>query len=85
LDLYSILLLGVYWSRVLWDLDPRVTALARPRSNCTTKLQTHPLVREGALHQETHNCQIEKKNLVMGSRREPDNKTHWPTDRRSQI
>jgi hypothetical protein len=25
-----------------------VTALARPRSNCTSKLQTRPLVREGA-------------------------------------
>jgi hypothetical protein len=29
------------WTREL-------TALARPRSNCTTKLQTHPLVREGS-------------------------------------
>jgi hypothetical protein len=37
----------------------------------TSKLQTHPLVREGALHQETHNCQTEKKDLVMGSRQEP--------------
>jgi hypothetical protein len=27
--------------------DPRVTALARPRSNGTSKLQTRPLVREG--------------------------------------
>jgi hypothetical protein len=53
---------------VLRDLDLRVTALARPRSNCTSKLQTHPLVREGAQHQETHNCQTEKKNLVISSR-----------------
>jgi hypothetical protein len=36
--------------RVLRDFDPRMTALARPRSNCTSKLQTHPLVREGATH-----------------------------------
>jgi hypothetical protein len=26
------------------ELDPRVTALAKPRINCTSKLQTHPLV-----------------------------------------
>jgi hypothetical protein len=32
---------------VLRDLDARVTALARPSSNCTI-LQTSPLVREGA-------------------------------------
>jgi hypothetical protein len=47
---------------------PRVTALARPRSNCTSKLHIHPLVREGALHQETHNCQTENKDLVISSR-----------------
>jgi hypothetical protein len=39
-----------------------VTALARPRSNCTSKLQTHRLVREGVPHPETRNRQIEKKN-----------------------
>jgi hypothetical protein len=60
------------------DSDPRETALARPRIKCTSKLQTRPLVREGALHQETHKCQIEKKNLVISSRQEP-------TDRWSQI
>jgi hypothetical protein len=49
------------WSWVLRDLDPRVTALARPRSNCTSKLQTHPLVREGDPRQETRNCQTETK------------------------
>jgi hypothetical protein len=38
-----------------------VTALARPRSNGTSKLQTHPLVREGASHEETRNRQTEKK------------------------
>jgi hypothetical protein len=30
------------------DLDPRVTALAKSRSSCTSKVQTRPLVREGA-------------------------------------
>jgi hypothetical protein len=63
------------------DFDPRVTALARTRINCTNKLQMHPLVREGGTHQETRNRQTENKNLVMGSRWEPDTKTDWPTDR----
>jgi hypothetical protein len=62
----------VKYGRVLRDLDPTVTALVRPRSNCTTKLQTYPLVREGAPHQETRNFQTETKTLVMGSRWEPD-------------
>jgi hypothetical protein len=48
-----------------------VTALARSRSNCTSKLQTLPLVREGAPHQETSNHQKDKRNLVMGPRWDP--------------
>jgi hypothetical protein len=44
-----------------------VTALARSRSNCTSKLKTHPLVRKDAPHQETLNRQTKNKNLVMGS------------------
>jgi hypothetical protein len=35
------------WLWVLRDLHLRVIALAMPRSNCSIKLQTHPLVREG--------------------------------------
>jgi hypothetical protein len=54
------------WSWVLWDSDPRVTALARPRSNCTSKLQIHPLVREDAPHQATRNCQYRKKKGKIG-------------------
>jgi hypothetical protein len=46
---------------VLWHLDQRVTALARPRSNCTSKLQICPLVREGVPTKKTANCQTEKK------------------------
>jgi cytochrome c-type biogenesis protein CcmH/NrfF len=65
------------------SLDSSVPALARPRSNCTGKLQTHLLVREGASYQETRNCQTEKNNLVMDRRWELDTKTDWPTDRRS--
>jgi hypothetical protein len=41
------------WSWVLRDFDPRMTALARPRSNYMSKLQTHPIIREDGLHQET--------------------------------
>jgi hypothetical protein len=60
----------------------------RPESDCTgkaqkqlySKLQTHPLVREGAPYQETRNRQRDKRNLVMGSRWDPDTKTDWPTD-----
>jgi hypothetical protein len=29
-----------------------------------SKLQTHPLIRENASHQETRNCQTGNKNLV---------------------
>jgi hypothetical protein len=49
-----------------------------------SKLQTHPLVREGAPQEKIRNCQTENKNMVMGSKREPDTtKTDWPTDRQS--
>jgi hypothetical protein len=37
-----------------WDSDPRMTALARARSNY--KRQTRPLVRESAPHQQIRNC-----------------------------
>jgi hypothetical protein len=43
------------WRWVLRYLDPRVINLARPSSKCTSKLQTHPLVREGAPHHEARN------------------------------
>jgi hypothetical protein len=36
------------------DSDPRMTALARVRSNC--KRQTRPLVRESAPYQQARNC-----------------------------
>jgi hypothetical protein len=36
------------------DSDPRMTALARPSSNC--KRQTRPVVRKSAPHQQTRNC-----------------------------
>jgi hypothetical protein len=52
---------SVCLARVLRYLDLKVITLERPRSNCMSKLQTPPLVREGAPRQETRNCQTEKK------------------------
>jgi hypothetical protein len=43
-----------YLSRVLRQSDPKMSALARARSN--SKRQTRPLLREGAPHQQTRNC-----------------------------
>jgi hypothetical protein len=47
------------WDSKIWpwiprDSDLRTTALARARSNY--KWETHPLVKVGAPHQQTHNC-----------------------------
>jgi hypothetical protein len=46
-----------------------------PESDCTgkaqkqlySKLQTRPLVREGAPHKETLSCPTESENLAMGA------------------
>jgi hypothetical protein len=67
----------IWW--VLLDLGLWVTALTRTGSSCTCKVQTHPLVREGTPHHEICNFQSER-NLVKGSRWEPNAKTDWPTD-----
>jgi hypothetical protein len=48
------------WSWVPQDSVPRMTALARPSSNC--KQQTRPLVTEGAPHYQTRNCLTVTKN-----------------------
>jgi hypothetical protein len=64
-------------SRVSRDLDPKMTALARARSNC--KRQIHPLVREGAPHQQTRDYLTVIKNLVVSPRWVFYSKTHWPT------
>jgi hypothetical protein len=42
-------------SRILLDLDSRITALARPSRNCTNKLQTRPFVIKGA-QQDNRRC-----------------------------
>jgi hypothetical protein len=44
------------WPRISWNLYPRVRALAGPSSNCTDKLQTRPLVRDGAQQEENCKC-----------------------------
>jgi hypothetical protein len=57
-------------ARVLRDLDLKVITLAKPRSNCRSKLQTPPLVGQGT-RQEISNCQTEKKSgygFQMGAR-----------------
>jgi hypothetical protein len=45
------------------DSDLRMTALARTSSSC--KRQTCPLVREGALHHQTHNCPVTGSNPTL--------------------
>jgi hypothetical protein len=45
---------GYKYDIVLPDSDPRMVALATPSTSCN--LQTCPLVREGAPHQQTRNC-----------------------------
>jgi hypothetical protein len=47
-----------YCHRVLRDLDLRVTALARSCNSSTSKLQSRPLVREGAPQEENRECLI---------------------------
>jgi hypothetical protein len=66
-------------------LGPKSDCSGKAQKQLYSKLQTHPLVRESAPHQEPRNCQTENKNLVMVSRWEPDTKTDWPTHRRSYI
>jgi hypothetical protein len=42
-----------------------------------SKLQTHPLVREGGPQQESLNYQTENKYLVTGSRWDSETKIEW--------
>jgi hypothetical protein len=74
------------WPWVLRDFDPRVTALARPRSNHTVTYR--PVFSpERALQNNKaaavwRNFQGERK-IGRGSQKTPDNRTDWPTDCRS--
>jgi hypothetical protein len=56
-------------------LGPKSDCSGKAQKQLYSKLQTRPLVREGAPQQETGNHQTENKNLVMGSRWETDTKT----------
>jgi hypothetical protein len=68
------------------DFDPRVTALARPRSNSAVNYRP-VLSSERAL--QNNNTQMsegnfkEKEKLDKGPRWAPDTKTDWPTNCRS--
>jgi hypothetical protein len=70
---------GKVWLLVLSDLTNQ-------RLHC--KLQTRPLVREGALGTTTKLLSDEKRreryHLVMHPKGRPDTKTNWSTDRRPQ-
>jgi hypothetical protein len=65
-------------------MGPRKAALARSSNKC--KLQTRPLVREGAQHQQIRDClkiiQKRKEEFVTGPRWMSETKTGWPTDGR---
>jgi hypothetical protein len=71
------------WPLVLRDFELRVTALARPRSNCTVIYD--PSSRQRGRYKIT-NLQLckgyfkEKDKLVTGPRWESDTRTDWPTD-----
>jgi hypothetical protein len=69
-------------------LGPESDSAERPSSNCTDKLQTRPLVREGAVQEENRKClkvfsMNVKEKFVMASKWWHDTRTDWPTDRRS--
>jgi hypothetical protein len=65
------------------NFDPRVTALARPRSNSTVNI-TDPSSRQRGRYkiikpQLSKGNFKEKEKLVAGPKWVPDNKTDWPT------
>jgi hypothetical protein len=66
-------------SRILRNLDLRMTALARPSSNCSDKLQTRPLVREDSSQEETRKFliifSVEMKEIFFSGPRWPDTRT----------
>jgi hypothetical protein len=58
-----------------------------PENDCTgeksssSKLMTHPFVKEGAPHKRNPRLSDSNKNLAMGPNWVPDTKIDWPTDR----
>jgi hypothetical protein len=61
------------------ELGPESDGSGKAQKQLYNKLQTHPLVGEGAPHQETSSRQRDKIYLAMGSWWETDTKTDWPT------
>jgi hypothetical protein len=63
----------------------------QPKSDCSGKAQKqlYEIITDSSSRQRgrhtSRNPQfsVQKKNLIMGSRWEPDTKTDWPNDRRS--
>jgi hypothetical protein len=47
-------------------LRPKIHCSVKAQKQLYSKLQTRPLVREGAPHQGTRKTQTENKNLVWG-------------------
>jgi hypothetical protein len=69
-------------------LYPRVTALTRPRSNCTVNYR--PVLSSERALQNNKAATVWRKyqgkeKLFAGPRRAPDTRTDWPTDCRSYI
>jgi hypothetical protein len=55
-------------------------------SDVHSKVQIRPLLRGGVLHEDSNKCQIEANlKSAYGPQKADDNKTNWPTDRRSQT
>jgi hypothetical protein len=60
-------------------LGPKSDCSGKSRSNYMSKLQTHPLVKEGAQHQEYRNCQLGKKRKKENKTKQKKEKEsgHW--------
>jgi hypothetical protein len=65
-------------------LRPKCDCSGKAQKHLYSKLQTRPLVREGATKitrpQLSERNFKEKEKLVLGPRWAPDTKTVWPTD-----
>jgi hypothetical protein len=72
-----VVLIKVGYELMPINLNRRVVA------NCTSKLQTRHIVREGAPQHEDRKYLTVVKKSGRGSQMGPDTKTDWPTDHRS--
>jgi hypothetical protein len=67
------------WSRVPWDSDPRMTALARASSNVNNR----SVLSSERAHHVNKPATDSNKNLLVSPRWVLYSTTDWPTDRRS--